>query len=455
MTTVTSTTKPVAIECDPLERLGGAAGRTDEPAFAQQLRERGARAFARLGLPTAKHEEWRYTNVAPVRERSFAPPGAADAAAAQRAVAQATPFESAALLVFVNGAFCAELSKVGQEAGVRILPMAQALRDEPATLERWLGAVRDVDDDAFAHACDALFSDGAFVRIDKGARLDRPVHVVHALLEQERPTAVHTRSLIVADEGASCAIVEETVGLEGAAPLLCNALTEVVLAQGARASLVRTARDAGRTLHIESLRVHQEAESALAAHSLQLGAQLLRSNVSPVLAGENCSCELHGVYLPAGEQHMDNHMRVVHAAPNCFSRQQYRGVMQDRSRGVFTGRIIVEQQAQKTDAIQSCRNILLSPDARANAKPQLEIYADDVRCTHGATVGQLDEEAVFYLQARGLRKTQARALLVHAFVKETLDRIEREDVRRAVEQLAAARLPGGAEIAPLLADGES
>lgn len=441
---------PIAMTYSPIDQFGPHSCEPSEPAWLTSLRSVSADAFNAIGVPSAKHEEWRYTNLAPIREHSFQPGSSEIAPAAlQETLARTLNVRTATRLIFINGRFAPDASTMAQETGVEISTLTRMLRSDPGALESELGAIRDVDNDAFAALNTALFINGPVIRIRQGAQTTTPIHIVHITANSsiDNPVASHPRALIVVEPDASATIIEESLS-NGAAAVFTNAMTEIHVGARARCILVSVSRDNDASWRVSNLRVQQDDDSDFAAHSLLLGCALTRNNVSPVLAGERCHSVLNGVYLPRNTQHMDNHMRVVHAAPSCQSRQFYTGVMQDQSRGVFTGRIIVEQGAQKTDAIQSNRNLLLSPDARANTKPQLEIYADDVRCTHGATIGQLDEDAVFYLQARGVAEPQAKALLLHAFVQESLNRIEDDNLRDLLTPLIAQRLPGASEPGP-------
>jgi Fe-S cluster assembly protein SufD len=247
----------------------------------------------------------------------------------------------------------------------------------------------------------------------------------------------HPRTLIIVGEQSGVSVVEDYVSL-GEGVHFSNAVTEVVAGDAARVTHTLVERENRQAFNVSSLAIHQGRNANVTSHSLLLGGALVRNNVHPVLAGEGGECLVNGLYMAKGEQHMDNYMRVEHAAPHCDSRQFYKGILDDRSHGVFHGRIVVQKGAQKTDAKQTNRNLLLSRDAQIDTKPQLEIYADDVKCTHGATIGQVDEEAVFYLRSRGIPETDARRLLLVAFAEESMERIQDETVRGGLDPLVKA-----------------
>jgi Fe-S cluster assembly protein SufD len=281
--------------------------------------------------------------------------------------------------------------------------------------------------------------------VPKGVVLDRPVHLLFVSTEAERPAMSHPRNLILIEDVAQAAVVEEYVSL-GGREHFSNVASELVAGESAVVEHYMIERESADAYNVGTLRIQQERASNVSSHTVLLGGALVRNNIHPVLAGEGAYCLINGLFMPRGTQHMDNFMRVEHAAPFCDSRQFYNGILDDRGRGVFSGRIVVHKPAQKTDAKQTNRNLLLSDDASVDSKPQLEIYADDVKCTHGATIGQLDTDAIFYLRARGLSDDLARALLLFGFAAESLDRMKLEEIRRYVVDLVTERLPRGSAL---------
>lgn len=428
-----------------------AAGR-DLP-WLQKLRRDSFARFCEAGFPTPRDEDWRFTSVAAIAQTPFRLAGHAALPAPSQL--EAWRMEGAACrLVFVNGRFAPELSRVeGLPPGVRVSGLGAQLIEEPAAVERHLGAYLDVRRDAFCALNTAFAEDGAYVHLPRGIALEAPIHLLFVSVGDGTASMSHPRNLIVAEEDSQGAIIEDYVSLDGGT-VLCNAATEIVAGDRAVLSHYLIEREHTEAFNISTLRIQQGRAANVASHSILLGGALVRNNVHPVLAGEGGECLINGLFVGNGRQHLDNYMRVEHASPHCASRQFYNGILDARAHGVFHGRIIVHKDAQKTDAKQTNRNLLLSDDAQIDTKPQLEIYADDVKCTHGATIGQIEEDALFYLRSRGLDEASARKLLLVAFASECLDRmreaIAREYVGALVNQslLRVAAAPGTKSPAP-------
>jgi Fe-S cluster assembly protein SufD len=427
------------------------------PAWLSTLRKAAMARFDELGIPTLKDEEWRFTNLAPLVRTDFREAPARGATVLPDDVAAAgIDLPGAFRLVFVDGRLAPALSRLtGLPAGVTIAPLHEALQSHRELVEPHLARSIGQEQDPFAALNTALMRDGAFIHVARGVMLERPIILQSLASAGEHPTASHPRNLILVDEGASATVIEDYAQLPaprggGDSVYLTNALTEIVLGAGARADHYFLERESRKAFNISTLRAHQARGSNLASHSILLGGALVRNNVHLTLDGEGCESLLNGLFIPGQDQHIDNHMRVFHNQPRCNSRQYYKGVLDGNGRGVFSGRIYVAQDAQKTDAIQRNANLLLSPEAQIDTKPQLEIYADDVRCTHGATIGQLDPNSLFYLKARGLTEAAARAMLVYAFAGESLDRMALEPLRDRLRAHVVARLPMGAALAEVL-----
>ncbi len=421
-----------------------AAGRADGQGWLLPLRHEAVDRFAALGFPTVKDEDWRFTNVAPIAAIAFRP---ADGGVAKVAARALEPFAFAGLtcprLTFVNGRFAPGLSVLaGLPKGVRVQSLAEALASDRKALEPHLGRYADTSRDAFAALNTALMEDGAYVAIPRGVVLDQPIHLLYVSVPGGEPMATHPRNLILAGEESQATIVEDYVSLAGGVSF-SNAVTELVAGEGSVVSHYLIGRESRDAYHVNTLRGQQGRASNLTSHSFLMGGALTRRNIHPVLGGEGGECLINGLFMANGRQHMDNYMRVEHASPRCASRQFYKGILDDQSRGVFHGRIVVHKDAQKTDAKQTNMNLLLSEDAQIDTKPQLEIYADDVKCTHGATVGQIDDDAIFYLRARGIPEASARALLLFAFAGEILQRMKVEPIRRYLEGLVTRWVPQG------------
>jgi len=415
--------------------------RAASPDWLRRVREAGWARFEELGFPTRRHEEWRFTDVAPIAEGSFLRPNGTGSTSPGAAI-DALGFEGleGPRLVFVDGRFRADLSAVGTlPRGVLAGSLADAIERTPELVQPHLARLTADDDEAFTALNSAFIEDGAFVHVAAGAELPGAVHALFLTSARTEPIMTHPRTLFVVEDGGHATLVENyaTLGDEAG---FTNPVSEVVVGRKAAARHYLIERGNVSSYSVSTLYVDQRDDSDFVSHSALLGGGLVRNNVFPVLNGPRALSVLNGLYVPRGEQHHDNRMRVRHSEPGCRSRQYYRGILADSAKAMFTGRIIVDEGAQKTDAVQSNKNLLLSAEALVETRPQLEIYADDVKCTHGATVGQIDEQAVFYCRARGIPEDVARRLLVSAFAHEILDRMELEPVRARLSALVDERL---------------
>jgi Fe-S cluster assembly protein SufD len=415
--------------------------------WLRKLREDAFARFCEVGFPTTHDEDWRFTNVSAIAKTSFRLATGDKKLSKSDLEAYELP-GSACRLVFVDGQFNQELSSLGNHAGVRVSGLAAELVSNAGFVEPHLGRYLNTERDAFAALNTAFLADGAFIHVKKGVVVEQPVHLLFVSTASDTPTMTHPRNLIVAEEQSQVAIVEEYVSL-GSAVAFCNTATELVAAESAVVSHYMIEREDTQAFNISTLRMQQGRSANVATHSVLLGGGLVRNNVHPVLAGEGTECLINGLFIGQGRQHLDNYMLVEHAQPHCESRQFYNGILDGKSHGVFHGRIIVHKDAQKTDAKQTNRNLLLSDDAQIDTKPQLEIYADDVKCTHGATIGQIEENALFYLRSRGIDEGSARKLLLLAFANECLDRMKEDSVRSYLERLINRHLFGMANTIPI------
>jgi Fe-S cluster assembly protein SufD len=411
-----------------------------ELPWLRRLREDGFTQFAEVGFPTTEIEDWRFTNVSPIARTEFRLVRDESHLASLREVARYYMEDAVPSLVFVNGHFSPALSRLSAlPEGIVARSLAEQMATDPRKLEPHLGRYLDMKWDVFGALNTAFLEDGAFISIPRGAIVEAPIHLLFVSGGEPFPVVSHPRNLVVVEEGAEATLVEEYVSLPGLVAF-CNAATEVVASDDAVVSHYRIERDNPETFHISMLRVQQNRNTNVASHSVLLGAALVRNNVHPVLEGEGGECLINGLFLGSGSEHLDNYMLVEHVGPHAGSRQFYNGILDGQARGVFHGRIIVHKQAQKTDAKQTNRNLLLSDGAQIDTKPQLEIFADDVKCTHGATIGQIDDNALFYLRARGFGELSARRMLLRAFAGECLDRMKEGPARRRVEELIEARV---------------
>jgi len=422
-----------------LETIAGS--RSGEPPVLADLRRRGREAFAAKGLPTPRDEDWRFTNLRPVTGVDWATAEPTVTAEVRSAVA-ARSFEPATRVVFVNGGIVPELGRSSAlPAGASVTSLAELAAERPELLRTHLGALADPERSPLAALNAAGFVDGAAVILPRGAVVEGPIHLVFAASPDGRPTAAFPRVLVIAGDGAQATLVESYLGVPGRT--LTAPVTEIVLGDGAVVDHYRIQEESLDAYHLAVQAVRQGRASAFSSHAVNLGAELARNDVAAELLGEGADCVLNGLYVVGGTQHVDTSMRVRHAVPHCTSHELYKGILDGGAHGVFTGRIVVDPGAQKTDAKQTNRNLLLSPTALANSNPQLEIFADDVKCTHGSTIGRLDEDAVFYLRSRGLDRAAAESLLTWAFASDIVGRIKVEPVRSALEEFLVERLPQG------------
>ena len=411
------------------------------------LRAQAMARFAELGFPTLRHEDWRYTNVARIAKTEFRSALDCGVDLDERAiVAETFPETQFHRLVFVNGVFARDMSSLqGLPKGVQIASLAETLRENPSWVETHLARYASYEDYAFTALNTALMEDGAFVYVPKGVIVEQPIHLLYIMTPDTEPVVAHPRSLIIADEASQLTIIESYVGL-GEGVYFTNAVTEISIGEGAVVDHYKVQRESTQAYHVGTTQLYQRRSSTVSSHTISIGAEIARNDINAVLDGDGCDCTLNGLYVPAGTQHVDNNLRVEHRKPHGNSREHFKGILDDSARGVFTGRIIVYKDAQKTDAKQTNRNLLLSDNASVDTKPQLEILADDVKCTHGATIGQLDVEALFYLRARGIGADAARSLLVFAFANESLEKIKPQPVRAQIQQILLERLPQGDQL---------
>jgi Fe-S cluster assembly protein SufD len=413
-----------------------------EPRWLQSLRQEAFARFAETGFPTTHDEDWRFTNVSAVASTTFELAGLERIKKGQLESFGTSQF--ACCLVFVNGLFSQELSSVPTlPKGATIGSLAAQLKNDPASIEQYLGRYLNTERDAFAALNTAFIKDGAYVHVPRGVIVETPIYILYVTAPSSTPTMNHPRNLIIAEENSHVTVVEDYVSL-GEGITFSNAATELIAGGNANLSHYMIVREGDQAYNFSTLRIQQGRHANVATHSLLLSGALVRNNVHPVLAGEGSECLINGLFMANGRQHMDNYMLVEHASPHCDSRQFYNGILNGQSHGVFHGRIIVHKDAQKTDAKQTNRNLLLSDDAQINTKPQLEIYADDVKCTHGATIGQFDDNALFYLRSRGLAEAAARHVLLLAFANECLDRMHSPQLRDHLEKLVVAGMPEAA-----------
>src|SRR2546429_4258140 len=423
----------------------GAAG---APSWLREIREGAIARFAALGFPTMKQEAWRFTSVAPIagQPSTRAPPLVSRLPSP--AVVESLALGLGPRIVVVDGRYAPGLSSLaGLPEGVQATSLAAATRAGPGgeLARRHLARYAPWQDNAFAALNTAFLADGAFVHIAADTALAQPLEIPFLATTGAGggaaggPAVSHPRSLFVVERGARAALIESYASLAGDVQWT-NAVTETVVGEGARVELYRVQREGRNAYHIATTQSRQERDSYLALHALTLGGSLARHDITTVLDGPGAELILNGLYLLGGSQHADHHTVIDHAQPHCASHEFFNGVLAERAHGVFNGRIIVRPGAQRTDSKQTKNNPLLSTEGRADSQPQLEIYADDVKCTHGSTVGPLDQTALYYLRSRGLSPETARSLVTYGFAAEILGRMQRPDVRERLDGLVRAGL---------------
>jgi Fe-S cluster assembly protein SufD len=417
------------------------------PDAVVELRGRAFERFTALGIPTTRLEAWRFTNVAPIAATAFSLAEPAEREAAKvDTVPHVLPGIRAGL-TFVNGRYVAPASDVSAlPAGVEVLSLADVLASDAnetrAAVVSHLASGAGIENEAFTALNTALLHDGAVVRVPANTVVEQPIQLLFVTSPPPggEPVMTHPRVLLVVGENAQVRVVESYGG--GDAPYLTNTVTEVVAGPSAVVDHYKLVRESPSGYHIGAMHVRLGRAANFSSHAVTLGGAIVRNDAVALLDGEGVECTFNGLYLANGNRLVDNHTTIHHAQPHCSSHELYKGILDGEARAVFNGKIIVAIDAQKTDAKQTNKALLLSEDAQINTKPELEIFADDVKCTHGATVGQLDEDALFYLRARGLGLEQARSVLIHAFASDLLNHVAIEPIREQLDDLLLAQLPG-------------
>ena len=426
-------TEPYLSAFKHYQENGGGSG----PGWLRKLREAGIASFEKLGFPTARNEDWKYTSIGPLAATIFERgeySGNDTKAVAADAIHTLSFADSACnRLVFVNGVSSNELSGLhGLPAGARVESLANALQRDDDVLRAHLSRYVRYQEHSFVALNTAFIEDGALVLIPRGAVVEEPIYLVFVSTGQYRPVVSHPRNLIVAGDGSQARIVEIHIGA-GSGSYFANAVTEIFGGEGASIDHYLLQREGEAGFHIGTLEAQLSRQCNFSANSITLAGLLVRNDVHVVLNGEGSECSLNGLYLVDGKQHVDNHTEIEHCMPRAKSRELYKGILSGSARGVFNGKILVHKDAQKSDARQTNKNLVLSENAVINTKPQLEIHADDVKCSHGSTVGQLDRDALFYLRSRGIDSAEAPSLLCYAFASEVVSKVKIATMRAQLD----------------------
>jgi Fe-S cluster assembly protein SufD len=407
------------------------------PLWAETERVLAKDAFCKQGIPNRKHEEYKYTNIDLILKDEFVLNAAKPVVAKQ--IESSKILANSFIAVVVNGIFSPELSELQElPKGLTIVGLADATKTQASIFNLHFGKYADVNSDAFIALNTATTKDGVFIHVAKGAVIEKPIHVLH-ISSADTNSIINPRNLIVVDENAQAKIIESFETVDSKAKIFNNAITEITVAKNTVVEhyKIQDENEAGYLMN--TLQVNQQENSVFITNTITLSGSLVRNNLNIVLNGEHIESNLNGLYLTKNHQVVDNHTLVDHRKPNCNSNELYKGIIDEKSTATFNGKIFVRKDAQKTNAFQSNKNILLSDDGSINTKPQLEIYADDVKCSHGTSTGKLDEDKIFYLRARGISELSAKKLLMHAFASEVIDTIKIDELRDYVEAKVALR----------------
>ncbi len=423
-----------------------AGTRTDLPGerlpWLESIRKQAMRSISTNGFPHRKHEEWKYTDISNIAETFFHPlRGHAPILLWKELNGLGLDFSDSYPMLFLDGRYMPLVADtIKPPEGITIESLQQVLDTNPESVQNYLARLTDTDSNIFTDLSTAFMNDGAFIQLTKNAKMTQPIQLVFISTSQKKPVASQPRNLFVFEEGAEATIVQKFISLNQNNNYLTNVVTEIILGQKAKLEHLIVQEENISTSHINSVRVQQEQQSRFTSQVFTFGGGLTRNNLDIELNAENAECSLDGLFVANGDQHIDNHTRVDHRKSACTSSELYKGILDSNSRGVFNGKVYVHPDAQQTVAFQKNPNLLLSGNAEIDTKPQLEIFADDVSCSHGATIGQLDEKAIFYLRSRGLDEETARALLISSFADEMIQKVRFEPLRDQLKNALTAKL---------------
>jgi len=422
-----------------------------ELEWLNESRDQAIQSFSSQGFPTLRVEDWKYTSIRPIEKRQFKLSQDADHTVDASTINEYLCKDMAChLMVFVDGRFSAPLSNFGElPEGIKIKDLSTALQEDTELLKTHLGSAADTSRNGFAAMNMAFMSDGAFINIDNNANIELPIHLMFLSTGQHEEVTSQSRILILTGTSSQAKIIESYHSLEDSV-YFNNVTTEIKVGANANIEHYKVQQESTKAFHIATLQVNQQRDSTFTSHSVSLGAQLARNDINSVMGDEGATCNLYGLYVADGRQHTDFHTRIDHAKPHCTSNEFYKGILDGHSRAVFNGQVHVHPDAQKSDAQQANNNLLLSKNAEVDTKPQLEIYADDVTAAHGATVGQLDENMMFYLRSRGIDYNSAHALLVYGFAHSVIEEMSLEPLRKHLEGVLVSRIPNAGQFSDMV-----
>lgn len=423
MTTTELTKKDILIES--LNELEF----SNEPQFAQDLRASAKDALDKLEFPTSKTEYWKYTRIGKIINKTYGIQNEIGESAIDISP-YLIPELDANIAVLVNGFFRTDLSNCDTEKGIHISSLKDAIQQENGFLKHHLGGIAKAENEIFIALNTLCFTDGIYIELDKNIEVKKPIHIINITTENNLIT--NTRTIVKAHDNSSVKVIESFVNLQSEESFTNN-VSEFFLNPSSHVEYNKIQNKAGESYHVSTEQVYQRKDSEFTINTITLDGTLVRNNLNIEIHGEGCETNLNGVYLGKNKNHIDNHTIVDHLKPNCNSNEVYKGILDNQSVGVFNGKVFVRPDAQKTNAYQQNNNILLTDDAVINSKPELEIYANDVKCSHGSTTGQLDEEAIFYLQARGVGRKSAVNMMITAFAKDALDKVSIEALKNYVD----------------------
>jgi Fe-S cluster assembly protein SufD len=422
-----------------IDNYKGILSNGSTPKEITELRKKALSSFNELEFPSLKDEEWKYTNISPLLQHNFT----VEPGEVKINEKDLQPFlfkeMKSNILVFVNGHFSEELSELKSLAqGVIVSDIGKAIKEVHPAVKKYFGQIAGFNDNIFVSLSTAFTKSGAFIYVPAGKIVEEPIHILF-ISSSKNKVIVQPRNLFVAEENSQVSILEHYVSL-GSETYFTNAVTEIAAGENAVIDHIKLQEENKKSFHIARMEVHQERSSNFTSHSISFGALFAKNDFNTRFNDEGSECTLNGLYMIEGEQFFDAHTLIDHAMPHCNSHEHYKGILNDKSRGVFNGKVMVRKDAQKTNAFQQNNNILLSDEALVNTKPQLEIFADDVKCSHGATIGQLDKDSMFYLKTRGISKEWARTILIHAFASDVVKSLKMNPVREYVEKIITLKL---------------